>query len=163
MLHRYIPVKAFHRLRGLDLNPPVCRPPKRQIRFTAKTIRSAAEDPDPGYTGWVTKVARYLEGLDQENQRQLKRLNQPVRLLSAVADKADQFWFQAGKLQQVLDARGIATDQLDTITNDLAANLAIANQYVDVVLETADRAQSNEAMDAVETILDISHADQVTL
>ena len=153
MLHRYIPLAEFHRLRGERLNPPDWRPP----RFSR--LRRAADDPDPGFTGWIQKVADYLVRLDTETQRQLQRLGHPIKLLLQLPAAAKRFWFQHDKLARLVDARGQATDQLDGIVNTLATNLAISNEYLSAVLEHADRAQSQAARKALEQILDITHAD----
>ena len=154
MLHRYVTLAEYHRLHGLDLRPPSAQPPRYR-----PSIRLAA-DPDPGYTGWVQKVADYLVRLDAETKKGLGRLNHPVKLLNALADRADQFWFDHAKLSRLVDARGQTGEQLDGIVNALATNLAISNEYMRAVLETADRAQSDAAMDALEQILDITHADE---
>lgn len=161
MPHRYISLAEFHRRRGDRLVPPSWRPPR--LWYSDRQYRLAADDPDPGYTDWIQKVADYLQRLDRETRKQLQRLDHPVKLLNALARKAEQFWFQHDKLQKILEARGGATDQLDTIANDLAANLAISNEYLDAVIETADRAQSRPAKQALELVLDITHADEATI
>jgi hypothetical protein len=154
MLHRYIPLSEFHRRRGEQLDPPDWRPP----RFSRQ--RRAADDPDPGFTGWIQKVADYLTRLDAETQRQLQRLNHPIKLLLQLPAAAQRFWFRHDKLARLVDARGQATDQLDGIVNTLATNLAISNEYLQAVLEHANRAQSESAREALEQILDITHADE---
>ena len=155
MFHRYIPLADWHRQRGQDLRPPSWRPPRFRSSF-----RLAAEDPDPGFTDWILKVAESLTRLDLETQKSLKRLGHPVKLLRVLAQKVDEFWFQHAKLTRLVDARGQAGEQLDDIVNTLSANLAISNEYMDVILEHADRAQSQEAQQALEQILDITHADE---
>jgi hypothetical protein len=151
---RYVTLARWHRLHGQRLVPPPWRPP------TAPTLRVAGEDPDPAFTDWMQKVASYLDGLDRETQRQFSRLGHPVRLLKTLAAKAKDYWFRPDDLQRLVSARGQTRDQLDKIVDILATNLAISNQYLDVVLEHSDRAQSPAAKKALEAILDLTHADE---
>ena len=156
----YIDLATWHRRRGSRLVPPPYRPPC----FSFREFRQAAdEDPDPAFTEWLIKVAQYLLGLDSETQTALNRLGHPVKLLRALAQKAEEFWFQPDRLRQVVEARGYATDQLDTVVNILSTNIAISNEYLDAVLENQDRIQSPAAKKAAEQILDITHADQAVI
>ncbi len=162
MLHQranYIDLVTWHRRRGSRLAPPSWRPP----RFSYREFRLAAEDPDPAFTEWLQRVAQYLLGLDNETQTALQRLVHPVKLFRAVADKVESFWFQPDRLRQLVAARGQSTDQLDSIVNTLATNIAISNEYLDAMLENENRIQSPGAKAAAEQILDITHADQVTV
>lgn len=152
----YISLQEWHRRQGSNLVPPDWQPPRRRFRL-------GAEDPDPGYTDWIQQVAGYLDGLHQETEKALKRIGHPVKLLDAVVSRAEEFWFQPDKLRRLVDARGQAADQLDGIVNILSTNLAISNEYLDAVLETAGRARSDAAKQALVQVLDITHADEAAL
>lgn len=152
---RYLELRLWHRRNGSTLEPPPWRPP-------ARSRRVAADDPDPTYTKWLVSIVDYLVRLGKESEQQLARLAKQPQLLRAVADKVDQFWFQADKLNRLVDARQQAVDQLDTISSALSTNLAISNEYLASVLETADRAQSTEAKNALVQLLDLTHADEAT-
>jgi len=143
------------------LVPPSWQPPRFRYRDGAK-FYLAIEDPDPGFTDWIQKVAQYLVGLDDETQQALKQLTGPAKLLAAVPQKVEALWFQHAKLTRLVEARGQAADQLDDIVNTLSANLAISNEYVAAVLEHADRAQSAAAQEVLEQILDTTHTDEAT-
>lgn len=159
MLHRYVTLAEWHWRRGQRLDPPSWRPPR--VRFAA--LHLGTEDPDPEFTAWIERVADYLERLDAETKRQQQRLPHPQRQLQAIARAVPRFWFQRDKLARLVAVREQTADQLDDIVNVLATNLAISNEYVDVVLQHADRAQSPAAQQALESILTVTHADEATL
>ena len=153
---RYISLAEWHRRRGSALQPPHCRAPSR--------LRTAADqDPDQGYTDWIVQVADYLEGLDQESRRQLQQFSGPVRTLRSIAGRFDDLWFSPGRLRRLVDARTETIGLVNELANDLLANVAIMRQYADTVVETTNRVQSTEAQEALRTIIELTHADEVTL
>jgi hypothetical protein len=136
--------------------PPLCAAPHQQ--------RTAQEqEPDTQYDEWIQKVAEYLAGLDQETQEELRTLPQPAKALRQIANAFDNHWFRADKLRRLVEARGDVIDRVDDSVNTLSAHIAIVNQYADAVLQSVNRVRSPAAKQALEVILDLTHADEVTL
>lgn len=150
--NRYIDLGEWHHRRGSPLRPPACRVPRLRT----------ADDQDQAYDDWIVQVADYLEGLDQEARQELGRLPQAGNLLRSIAAAAPGFWWDAQKIDRLVDAREQVQDQLDDHVNTISVSLAVGQQYLDAMLESADRIRSEPAQQAANRILDITHADEVT-
>jgi len=160
MQNHYINLAEWHRRRGSTLRPPRCCEPVR----TPHWLRLAdGTDPDDQYTDWIVQVAQYLEGLDAESRRQLQQFKGPVRSLRTIASRFDDLWFNADKLRRLVDARTESIGLVNELANDLLANVAIMKQYSDAAIQSADRAQSPEAQEALQQIAELTHADEVVL
>lgn len=153
MSPRYITLAEWHRRRGSPLRPPRCRAPWYRT----------ADDQDQPYTDWIVQVQDYLEGLDQESRRQLQQFSGPVRTLRSIAGRFDDLWFNRDRLRRLVDARTETIGLVNELANDLLANVAIMKEYADAAVDSAERARSPEAQESLKAIVELTHADEVTL